>query len=261
MTVHETDELRSVKQVQFLSDLVLKTQQYAHTDPETALVHARRSAEAICQQVYLKTIGEPGDLRLDALMQKLKERQAVPSHLMMPFRIVQMYGNYAAHARLDVQPIDSAFVTPCLLALSQVVHWYFEEFLKVQQPTELTKSPLKVPPRIDCEANETMRAQPTRVNDGALFVDLGTSAVMLPYELFETFGDLLDAIWIGLDPLPKAFTYGASWWLRDEATSGVLKHAGQFVGRTAGQPVADLRTLRECGILPGARLAVVRAGA
>ena len=57
--------------IENLGGIIVKAMTYAEVDPETALMHARKSAEAICHSVFAKEIGNPGNNRLDKLIELL----------------------------------------------------------------------------------------------------------------------------------------------------------------------------------------------
>ena len=57
-----------VAKVDYLTAIITKARNYAQSDPEVALMQARKSAEAVCRQVFSAEIGEPGKLMLDVLI-------------------------------------------------------------------------------------------------------------------------------------------------------------------------------------------------
>ncbi len=122
------------RKVDYLCDLVIKTRRYAQSDPETSLVQARLTAEAICLNIFNKEIGKPGNIMLDGLIKKLTEKEILPKRIKLPLKTIQTYGNYAAHARLEHEPIQMEEITPCLTALAQLTSWYFTEYLKTEVP-------------------------------------------------------------------------------------------------------------------------------
>jgi TonB family protein len=123
--------------VEFLSSIIIKAHKYAKNDPEVALTQARKSAEAICRNIFSAEIGEPGKIMLDELIKKLAEKKVLPTKILIPLGTIQAYGNYGTHAQSATETIDFNYVTPCLSALAQVSSWYFTEYLKTALPAEL----------------------------------------------------------------------------------------------------------------------------
>jgi SNF2 family DNA or RNA helicase len=134
--------------VGYLSGILAKAMSYADTDPEASLMHARKSAQAICTAVFAKEVGDPGNTRLDKLIELLAQKDKVPERIKIPLRVIQQYGNYAAHFQTDQRPIDRAYVDPCLSALIHVSTWYFREYLGMDVPA------------IVAEANNEYEPQP-----------------------------------------------------------------------------------------------------
>ena len=123
--------------VEFLSSIIIKAHKYAKDDPEVALTQARKSAEAICRNIFSAEIGEPGKIMLDELIKKLAERKIFPTKILVPLGTIQAYGNYGTHAQSASENIDFNYITPCLSALAQVSSWYFTEYLKTNIPADL----------------------------------------------------------------------------------------------------------------------------
>lgn len=123
--------------VEFLSSIIIKAHKYAKDDPEVALTQARKSAEAICRNIFSAEIGEPGKIMLDELIKKLAERKVLPTKILIPLGTIQAYGNYGTHAQSATENIDFNYITPCLSALAQVSSWYFTEYLKTSIPADL----------------------------------------------------------------------------------------------------------------------------
>ena len=113
----------------FLAGIIVKAMTYADKDPETALMHARKSAEAISSSVFAREIGDPGNNRLDKLIELLSKNDKVPERVKIPLRVIQQYGNYGAHYQAEQQEINRAYIDPCLSALLHVTNWYFLEYL------------------------------------------------------------------------------------------------------------------------------------
>ena len=124
----------------YLTGIMVKAMTYADQDPETALMYARKSAEGICTNVFSREIGDPGNNRLDKLIELLSNKNVLSERIKLPLRVIQQYGNYAAHVQVDRQPIDRHYITPCLTALVHVSNWYFHEYLAIDIPDELARA-------------------------------------------------------------------------------------------------------------------------
>jgi len=117
-------------QVASIRLLYEKTLAYSDSDPETALMNARKAAEAVCSRVFAHKVGKPPkSMTLQPLIEKLAQLDAVPEHILVALRTIQNYGNLGSHH----QPGESAKITPefaqpCLQALGTVVQWYFNQF-------------------------------------------------------------------------------------------------------------------------------------
>jgi SNF2 family DNA or RNA helicase len=140
-----TEKARSPKNdisadTEYLSGIIVKAMAYADSDPESSLIFARKSAEGICTDVFTREIGDPGNNRLDKLLELLANKGVLPERIKIPLRVIQQYGNYAAHIQADRQPIDRSYIDPCLTALVHVTNWYFHDFLGVEIPPEITAS-------------------------------------------------------------------------------------------------------------------------
>jgi hypothetical protein len=122
---------------EYLTGTVVKAMNYAAADPETSLMHARKAAECFCSDVFTREIGNPGNNRLDKLIELLSNNESIPQRIRIPLRVIQQYGNYAAHVQADNEPIDRPYIEPCLSALVHVINWYFHEYLKTEIPAEI----------------------------------------------------------------------------------------------------------------------------
>src|SRR5436190_22518370 len=96
----------------YLAGVIVKAMTYADHDPEAALIYARKSAEGICTNVFSREIGDPGNNRLDKLLELLSNKGVLSERIKVPLRVIQQYGNYAAHIQLDRKPIDRSYIDP-----------------------------------------------------------------------------------------------------------------------------------------------------
>lgn len=117
------------KELQRIKTLYERTLGYRENDPETAMMHARKAAEAICRQLFVSEINaNPGNLMLDGLIEKLTAAGVLPKNIALPLRTIQGYGNFASHEQDDnTRTITTEYIQPCLQALAIVVDWYIAE--------------------------------------------------------------------------------------------------------------------------------------
>jgi len=118
----------------YLVSIIIKVAKFAKHDSETALMYARKSAECICSNIFSREVGDPGNNRLDKLIELLSNQKKLPERIKLPLRVIQQYGNYGAHIQPDQEPITSSFVEPCIIALFQVTSWYFHDYLNNEIP-------------------------------------------------------------------------------------------------------------------------------
>ena len=112
-----------------------KTLDYSKTDPETALMNARKAAEAVCSRVFEQKVGKPPkSMTLQPLIERLAQIDAVPEQILIALRTIQNYGNFGSHHQAgEPQPITPEFAQPCLQSLGTVVRWYCEDFEHADQ--------------------------------------------------------------------------------------------------------------------------------
>jgi SNF2 family DNA or RNA helicase len=158
---------------EYLTGIIVKAMRYADTDPETSLMYARKSAEGICKQVFLSEIGNPGNNRLDKLIELLSKKDSLPERIKIPLRTIQQYGNYAAHVQSDHESIERTYIEPCLTALIHVTNWYYHDYLNT-----------KIPPKI-ATANNEFEPAPIESTEKSVSMDyaLAESEMGLPFQL------------------------------------------------------------------------------
>ena len=145
---------------EYLTSIILKAIRYAGTDPETSLMYARKSAEGICQHVFLREIGNPGNNRLDKLIELLSKKECLQDRIKIPLRVIQQYGNYAAHVHSEHESIERPYIEPCLNALIHVTNWYFHEYLNTKIPTEIAAANNEYEPFPPVTTEETLTCPP-----------------------------------------------------------------------------------------------------
>jgi SNF2 family DNA or RNA helicase len=175
----------------YLTGIIVKAMAYADRDPEAALMYARKSAECICTDLFTREVGDPGSNRLDRLIELLSNKDALPERIKIPLRVIQQYGNYAAHVQADRKTIDRPYITPCLTALVHVANWFFHDYLGIDIPAEIaaanneydpTPSPAAEPPQFDPAAIASELGLPSPLRsyqwEGVTFLTRTDSALL-----------------------------------------------------------------------------------
>jgi formylglycine-generating enzyme required for sulfatase activity len=137
------------QRVTYLSRLVLRAHQYQQSDPETALNQARKSAEAICYHLFRVEIGKPGNMMLEDLINKLKDRGVIPPQVVLSLKTIQSFGNFGSHGKNGqdgYEEFSVESIAPCLSALAVVTNWYFTGYLGIDLPRELERPGGDAPP-------------------------------------------------------------------------------------------------------------------
>ena len=131
------------KELNRVKILYEKTIKYQREDPEISLAQARKSAEAICKQIYIREGLEKGSkpaskMMLNDLISSLVRSSMLPPHVQISLGTIQAFGNFGTHDQgMDSENITEEFIQPCLGALSTVVDWYFTSY---HQKSDLLKS-------------------------------------------------------------------------------------------------------------------------
>lgn len=114
-----------------------KTMAYCQScDPEASLWMARKTAEAVCRQVFKHEISDNSNAEttLDKFIELLSKQRTVPRHVLIPLRTIQSYGNYGVHDQgVDSDVITSDYAQPCVQALTTVVKWYISEYRHMKE--------------------------------------------------------------------------------------------------------------------------------
>ena len=110
-----------------------KAVHYGQSDPETALLHARKSAEAICRDVYKKEFKNLTErLSLGQMIEALsKGKEILPKKVMYSLRVIQNFGGVNAHENID------ECLEPALEFFSIITTWYFEDYKNESVPTPI----------------------------------------------------------------------------------------------------------------------------
>lgn len=127
------------KEVERIKKLYDKTLFYRAMDPEVSLSQARKSAEAICKQIYIKNHledkGKPANkLMLNELIQVLNRNDLLPEFILINLNTVQSFGNFGVHDQgFESEEITEEYVKPCLLALGTVFNWYVKTYYEIHE--------------------------------------------------------------------------------------------------------------------------------
>jgi hypothetical protein len=111
-----------------------KYQKYSYSisnkDYPTALIWARNVMEEICREILLKHNYKvkPKD-NISSYLTEITKNKWVESELLLDFRIVQNYGNFANHAQgREILKIDKPFSSTPIMSLQKIMIWYRNEF-------------------------------------------------------------------------------------------------------------------------------------
>lgn len=163
---------KSDLQVKKLVSLCLKASRYAAETPEFSLSLARKAAEAICVHIFTREIGTPERIVLGDLLKQLGAKNVLSNRILIPLHTIQHYGNYGSHYQEEGLEVDTEFVIPCLAALRQVLNWYFQKYLNIEIPYEIssfvksTEQSTPVDHRLDKNLELFAISRPTLISSG-----------------------------------------------------------------------------------------------
>lgn len=105
---------------------------YGSRDPETALMHARKSVDAICRDIYQRELQtEPQNLYLSEMIRALSAKRVFPKEVFSCLKVIQSFGGSNAHEDVD-EHVESAFSF-----FSRIISWYYEDYRKTNIPDQL----------------------------------------------------------------------------------------------------------------------------
>ncbi|MBV6325721.1 hypothetical protein [Duganella violaceipulchra] len=119
----------------------------------------------------------------------------------------------------------------------------------------LSKEQLE-PEKIAKQVAKEVKDATTFIVDGRAFLGRPDAVFTYPIAAFETLGALTDEVYFKLSKSVRPFQYGTTWVLRNESTGDVIRTLRMLTATPPGQPLTDIRTLREVGIHPGNTLVV-----
>lgn len=168
------------KELNRIRKLYEKTHFYCSTDPEVALAQARKSAEAICKSIYVKTISNKGKpvekMMLDELIKGLTREGILPKSIGIHLRTIQEFGNFGVHDQgEESELISPEYIQPCFSALGTVFSWYLSSFQSDYQDldsvSKLSLSPPLEARDSECDSKDLLvvvgnHAPPSRIFDG-----------------------------------------------------------------------------------------------
>lgn len=98
--------------------------EYAQINPEDALFKLRKILELLARDLHEREIGKVGDLTLDPLLKKLREKDVIPNRIFKHMEVVKQFGNKGAHPGEEKYYL--ADVENTFLALIIAVEWYLD---------------------------------------------------------------------------------------------------------------------------------------
>ncbi|MCP4753068.1 MAG: DUF4145 domain-containing protein [Proteobacteria bacterium] len=135
--------------------------------PEEALWRSRRTAEAICQQIFKTEISDKiGKMTLENYISTFSNKKAIPGRILIPLRTIQSYGNFGTHYQ-DEEEISSDYVKPCLESLGFLVKWFFSDYHNIPQAL-ISGAPVPVSQPDDTENTAPVSPQGKRQTPVAL---------------------------------------------------------------------------------------------
>lgn len=178
-----------------------KAIKYAHSDPETALLHARKASEAICRDVYeTERKVSPKGLPLGKMIEALsRETVVLPKKVMYSLRVIQNFGGANAHENIE------ECLEPALEFFSIIIHWYFNEFRKTGIPGQINLKRPVDQPFFPTSANPAIPVLRFEI----------TPNLLRAYSLFgyETDGEQQSALWAAPSEFHQiAMEKGASFY-------------------------------------------------
>ena len=127
--------LKMSSQIEQIIKSTEKAIKFALGDPETALMYARRAAEAVCKEVYEEEFkANSKGISLGKMIALLFEKSTVlPRKVMYSLRVIQNFGGINAHPS---EKIDEC-LKPALEFFSIIIAWYFEDYRNTKIPEEI----------------------------------------------------------------------------------------------------------------------------
>lgn len=94
--------------------------------------------------------------------------------------------------------------------------------------------------------------------DARAFTGDGKAIFQYPVMAFSSLGELLDELYFRLNEYIEPYEYGYTWVLKESNDGVIIKNARMITRAGRGNPVSDVRTLRESGIKGGMTFEIVK---
>jgi hypothetical protein len=146
------------------------------SDPEVALMFARKTAETVCKILFKDKISEhvPPPTKLEDLLDKLRHGKHLPQRLELQLRTIQSHGNFGSHDQGDdSDEISADYVEPCVKSLDYLCKWLLKEHLGGQYQT----APLPKEPKKDSPAKHCYLKPPITIKDLAKALEVPSFAL------------------------------------------------------------------------------------
>jgi len=121
-----------------INDLKIEAENLIKTNPEHAVISARKACEAICTHICIKEklITDKISVNSFNLAKKIyliSDHSKAPQTIIEDIRFIQKKGNSVVHTLDKINPEDAE---PVLKALSNLVNWYFQGTTCVEHKNE-----------------------------------------------------------------------------------------------------------------------------
>lgn len=110
-------------------ELTLKAEEVKNSDPETAMLKARKACETICREVCLKEglIKADKAVNLQFMIDLIGQHDKAPRYIRDDMKTIQFKGNTSGHPQKTPMTQAKAAL-PALAALANVTEWYFSKY-------------------------------------------------------------------------------------------------------------------------------------
>lgn len=128
--------------VAYVTEHVRTAETNAKSQPDVAVMFARKAIEAMLRHIYEREVGDPGKHMLEHLITTLRQKKVLPPRAEIHFQTVRAFGNFESHAQSDFEKTRPDAIRPCMIALEEAAKWYFG-YAKVPDPAATT--PVQTP--------------------------------------------------------------------------------------------------------------------
>ena len=143
-------EIQTEKLKKQINELKKEAENLQKSNPEHAVINARKACEAICTHICFKAglIKDSRSQTLNSMINLIRQNGQAPRQILDDIRFIQNKGNTVIHSIEKINPEDAE---PVLNALANLVNWYFDG-TTVQKP--------------DSEESEGSSKITTEINNG-----------------------------------------------------------------------------------------------